>query len=455
MTQQSRNRTFFGLGTFGRDMSYTLVSMYLIFFLTDVLNLPDETMWGATIILTVLRVFDALNDPFMGLVVDNTRSRFGKFKPGMLIGAVTGGALTLLMFSDLGLTGAGYLALFGLCYLLWDILYGINDIAYWSMLPALSVDQAEREKAGSFAKVCASIGMYLVVVGCVPLTNALAGPLGGQKQAWFALAVITALLMVLFQLFTVIGVRENRTQFREEEKTSHRDMWRALVGNDQLMYTALSMGLFMIGYSTTTTFGIYFFKYAYGDEGMYPLFAMILGVAQLGALGAFPLVARRLPRRRLYLIATLLVLMGYIVFFFAPMNMLFIGAAGLLLFIGQSFINVLMMMFLTDTIEYGQWKLGRRNEAITFSVQPLINKIGGAAANGIVGVTLILSGINRAQSAAEVSPEGLQMMKGAMLLLPLVCILLGYVVYRSKFKIDEAFHKKIVEDLKARGDLKA
>ena len=87
--------------------------------------------------------------------------------------------------------------------------------------------------------------------------------------------------------------------------------------------------------------------------------------------------------------------------------------------------------------------------------RPLINKIGGAAANGIVGVTLILSGINRAQSAAEVSPEGLQMMKGAMLLLPLVCILLGYVVYRSKFKIDEAFHKKIVEDLKARGDLKA
>lgn len=454
MTQQSRNRIFFGLGTFGRDMSYTLVSMYLIFFLTDVLNLPDETMWGATIILTALRVFDALNDPFMGLVVDNTRSRFGKFKPGMLIGAVTGAALTLLMFSDLGLTGAGYLALFGLCYLLWDILYGINDIAYWSMLPALSVDQGEREKAGAFAKVCASLGMYLVVVGCVPLTAALAGPLGGAKQAWFALALITALLMVLFQLFTIIGVRENRAQFREEEKTGLRDMWRVLAGNDQLMYTALSMGLFMIGYTTTTTFGIYFFKYAYGDEGMYPLFAMILGVAQLGALLVFPLVARRTNRRRLYLIATVLVLLGYLVFFFSPMHMLFIGLAGLLLFIGQSFINVLMMMFLTDTIEYGQWKLGRRNEAISFSVQPLINKIGGAAANGIVGVTLILSGINRAQSAAEVSPDGLQMMKAAMLLLPMLCILLGYVVYRRKFKIDEAFHKRIVEDLKARGDLR-
>ena len=80
----------------------------------------------------------------------------------------------------------------------------------------------------------------------------------------------------------------------------------------------------------------------------------------------------------------MLVVLGYLTFFFAPMNMIFIGAAGVLIFVGQAFIQLLMLMFLADTIEYGQWKTGKRNESVTFSIQPLINKIGGAIASGIV-----------------------------------------------------------------------
>lgn len=453
MKQQSRNRIFFGLGTIGRDMSYTLVSMYLIYYLTDILNLTDSTMWVATLILTVLRVFDALNDPFMGLIVDNTNSRYGKFKPGILIGALVGAALAAALFTDFGLSGVGYLIAFGLCYLMWDIFYGINDIAYWSMLPTLSIDQKEREKAGAFARICGNIGMYVVVVGCMPLSALLADRLNSPRSAWFVLALSASLLMVLFQMFTLFGVHERRELFTRQDKTSLRDMWQALVKNDQLLYTTLSMALFMVGYMTTTTFGVYFFKYAYGDENMYAVFALVLGVAQLSALTAFPLFSRRFSRKKLYFGATLLVIAGYAVFFLSPMHIVPIGIAGLLMFIGQAFIQLLMLMFLADTIEYGQWKLGRRNDAITFSIQPLINKLGGAAANGIVGVTLILSGINSAQNAADVTPQGISMMKASMLILPLICILLGYLVYRKKFRIDEAFYTHMVAELRQRGDL--
>ncbi|MFZ2539937.1 MAG: MFS transporter, partial [Oscillospiraceae bacterium] len=192
------NRYFFGLGTVGRDMLYTMVSMYLIFYLTDILNLPDSTMWWMTGAFAVLRIFDAVNDPFMGLLVDNTHSRFGKFKPWIAIGGVIGGILTILLFTDFGLTGAGYVISFVVIYLIWDLTYGANDIAYWSMLPSLTLDQKEREKTGSFARICANIGMYIIVIGIVPITKAL----GDNKRAWFILAVAVVIITLMFLCFT-------------------------------------------------------------------------------------------------------------------------------------------------------------------------------------------------------------------------------------------------------------
>jgi melibiose permease/lactose/raffinose/galactose permease len=214
------------------------------------------------------------------------------------------------------------------------------------------------------------------------------------------------------------------------------------------------MILFMVGYCTTTSFGTYFFTYAYGDANMYSVFAGVLGVSQLTALLLFPKAAAKLSRKKLYSIATVLVVAGYIVFFFAPMHMLPIGVAGVLLFVGQAFIQTLMLMFLADTIEYGQWKMGRRNESITFSVQPLINKLGSAIATGVVTLTLIVSGINQAADASQVTAQGLLIMKIAMMAFPLIAIVVGYFVYLKKYTIDAALYRRIITELTERGDLK-
>lgn len=446
-----RNRYAYGLGTIGRDMLFTMVSMYLMYYLTEVLDLPDETMWVMTAAFTVLRIFDAVNDPIMGVVVDNTRTRWGKFKPWLVIGGILGGILTILLFTDLGLTGTTYVASFILIYLAWDLIYGTNDIAYWSMLPALSLDQSEREKTGAFARICANAGMYIAVIG-VP---AVTGALGDDRRAWSLVAAGVVLFMALFMLFTLFGVREDRSRLIKSETTSLREVTGVLFHNDQLMVIALSLGLFMIGYITTTSFGIYFFKYAYRDEGMYLIFAGILGVAQLMALTIFPAFARRFSRKRLFSLAMILIATGYLLFFIAPMNMLPLGLSGLILFIGQSFVQVLMLMFLADCVEYGQWKLGRRNESITFSVQPFINKIGGALASGIVGSTLIISGINSAATPADVTVQGLFILKIAMMILPMIFILAGYLIHRRYFRIDAAAYGSIIADLKARGEIDA
>lgn len=450
MSSTMRNRYFFGLGTVGRDMLYSIVSMYLLFYLTEILNLPDSTMWYMTGALTVLRIFDALNDPFMGILVDNTHSRFGKFKPWIAIGGVLGGLLTILLFTDFGLTGLGYVVSFAIIYLVWDLTYGVNDIAYWSMLPSLAFDQKERERIGSFARICANIGMYIIVVGILPITNVL----GGGKKAWFTLAAAIVLTTWAFLCFTLLGVKENRKFYNEQESTSLREMFKVLFKNDQLLFTAISMVLFMIGYSTTTSFGVYFFKYAFRNENMYSVFAGILGVSQLLALSCFPIFSKKFSRKQLYAFATVLVILGYIIFFISPMNILPIGIGGVLIFIGEAFIQLLMLMFLADTVEYGQWKLGKRNESITFSVQPLINKFGGALANGIVGITLIISGINSAATPEDVTDTGLLVMKLSMLILPLIFIVAGYLIYRLKYKIDKELFDRIISDISKGESLK-
>ncbi len=445
-----RNMVFFGLGTVGRDMFYALEANALIYYLSNILQLPIGVFVATSLVFTILRVFDAFNDPLMGLIIDNTRSKHGKFKPPMLFGAIVGAICYMVLFTDFGLRDYRFVVIFAIAYLLWDIFYGLNDIAYWSMLPSLTIEQKVREKMGAFARICANIGMFAIMVGWEPITAGM----GNTPGAWFLVAACVTVLMLLFQLFTIFGVKEKDNMFKQEEKTSLRGMWQVLTKNDQLLWTTLAMSLFTIGYTTTTTISIYYMQYVFGDKNMYAVLAAVVGVAQISALIVFPLVSKHFSREKFYLMSTILVVFGYAAFFFADRRLFLIVIAALLLFVGEAFIQLLMLMFLEDTIEYGQWKLGKRNESITLSVQPLINKIGGAVSMGLVSLSLVWSGIKTGDVAVEsIDARGQLVIKLVMILIPIIFIVSGYLVYRFKFKINKKTYDKIISDLHARGEL--
>jgi len=446
---ERRNKWTFGVGTIGRDMVYTLVSMFLVVYLTEVVNLPDAQLWWATTLILAARLFDAVADIVMGAIVDNTRTRWGHYKPWIAGGALASAIITTLLFTNLHLSGSSFVAVFALLYLLWSLSWTANDIPYWSLLPALTLDQKQRESYGSLAKIFATIGLFTVVVAIIPVTNAL----GGDVHAWTMFTIAVVVVMLLGQSVTLFGVREPDI-IVGHERTTLKEIAGVVFHNDQLLWTAIAMVLFMTGYVTTTTFGVYFFKYVYRNENMYSPFAAVLGVAQLIGYATFPILAKRMKRRTLYTLATALILAGYVVFFFSPMNMIPIGVAGLLLFLGQSWVTMLMLVFLTDTIEYGQWKLGRRNVAVTFALQPFINKVGAALATQIVSIAVIISGVNSAATPDDVTPGGLLIIKIAMLILPPILIIVGYLIYRAKYRIDEEMYATLVSDLKERGQLR-
>ena len=457
-----RNKICFGLGTVGRDALYSLVSMYLLVHLTDVVGFSDGGLAAIGIMLTAFGIFDAVIDPFVGAIVDSTKTKWGKFKPWILIGMIGTGALTVLMFHNFRMGETAHIVLLGVNYLLFSIFFSLNDIAYWSLMPAISKDQKVREGVGAFARICANVGMFAMVLIYLNVPSMFSFLNMSDRDVYFIFAIICALIMWAFQSITLFGVKEDRSKLEKEERTSLKDLWRALIGNDQLMVTAVSMALFMIGYCTTTGFGTYYFKYAFGDEGMYMVFAAVLAVAQLTALSVFPLFRKKFSRKQLYTGSMIAVAVSYIIFFLSFEWLPLIVIAGLGLFFAQAFIQLLMLLFLADAVEYGEWKLGKRNEAASFAVQPFINQFGGAASKGVVSFTLIISGINmiandiaanpanEAQIIANMPESAIWIMKISMMILPLICILIGFFLYIKKFKIDEETYANILADLKAR-----
>ncbi len=461
--QLTRNKICFGLGTIGRDALYSLVSMYLLVHLTEVVTFSNEGLGAVGILLTFFGVFDAIIDPFVGAIVDNTKTKWGKFKPWILIGMIGTGILTVLMFHNFEMGETEHIILLGITYLLFSIFFSLNDIAYWSLMPAISKDQTVREGVGAFARICANIGMFSMVLIYLNVPSFFGDM--SKRDAYFIFAIIVALIMWVFQSITLFGVKEDRSQLEAAEKTTLKDLYRALTGNDQLLVTAVSMALFMIGYCTTTGFGTYYFKYAYKNEGMYMVFAAVLAVAQLTALSVFPLFRKKFSRKQLYTGSMIAVTVSYIIFFLSFEWIPLVLIAGLGLFFAQAFIQLLMLLFLADAVEYGEWKLGKRNEAASFAVQPFINQFGGAVSKGIVSFTLIISGINMIANQIDAAGDNQDLimeiinstpgsavwiMKIAMMILPLILIVVGFLLYQKKFKIDEEFYAQIVSDLEER-----
>ena len=461
--QQKLNKYCFGLGTIGRDALYSLVSMYLLVHLTDVVKFSDKGLGIIGIMLTLFGTFDAIIDPFVGAIVDNTKTRWGKFKPWILIGMIGTAVLTVLMFHNFEMSETAHIVLLAFTYLLFSIFFSLNDISYWSLMPAISKDQGVRESVGAFARICANVGMFAMVLIYLNVPSFFSGLGLNDRDSYFVFAIIIAIIMMAFQSITLFGVKEDRSQLEKTERTSLKDLFRALFKNDQLLVTAVSMALFMIGYCTTTGFGTYYFKYAVKNEGLYMVFAAVLAVAQLTALSVFPLFRKKFTRKQLYTGSMIAVTISYVIFFLSFELLPLIVLAGLGLFFAQAFIQLLMLLFLADAVEYGEWKLGKRNEAASFAVQPFINQFGGAVSKGIVSFTLIISGINMiAQSLTgnelldaeyimnNTSDTSVWIMKLSMMILPLICILIGFFIYQKKFKIDEEMYAKICKDLEER-----
>ena len=444
-------------------------------YLTLAVGISNWQLAGVGIIMVIARIWDAVNDPMMGTIIDNTHSRWGKFKPYIITGAVLNSIFIVLLFSDYALSEGAFLIVFAITYILWGMTYTMNDISYWSMLPSLTVNPKERERVSSLARIGANIGLFLVTAAVPMITQ-----MGHMTTMYRYISIFIAALFIGCQLLVVLGVQEHKSVITSAQShTGLGGMLKVIFKNDQLLAIIICMLLFNIGYYTTTGFGIQFFYFDYGVYGgmEFTIFALAIGVAQIVTLALYPKISKNLNRKQLFSLAILMVVAGYLCFmvvgYLLPMNMAVLCVIGLVLFAGQAIIQLLNLVLLADTIEYGQWKLGSRNESVIFSLNPFITKLASAIQAGIFAFTLAISGLNQYSNqiselekntalsseqikqqanelVASIPDSATLLLRISMIALPLLLIVVSYLVYRKFYRIDDAMYSRIIQDLEQR-----
>ena len=499
---RSTSAIYCGASVF-RDACYQLISGFLVTYITlsGLLDSDPGAFMAqiATIsVITILcLVWDGLNDPIMGWIVEKVHFKWGKYKPWILIGGLlnTGVVLTLFLAHP---RGWGFVALFAVFYFLWDIAWTINDIAYWSMLPSLTKDEARRNKITSIMQICISIGVF-GVYGAVPM---LVGAFPGvsAQTTYGIIAIVVVTLFLISQIILILFCKEHKDEGIEEkqEEVKFKDMITLFKKNDQFRVNIIAILLNYLGGGTVVGFGMYYFylRYGYGSAAggsIQFMFTIMYAVGTLTSQIAYPFISRVLKRKKILAISFFTILVGYLSLFIVGFPLFgnsvladpgtwtiwLLYAAGAIMFFGQGLFAVAIIMQMQSTIEYNEYKFGERKEALVSSMRALVAKFGSAIQRLLIFLTLFASGLYAisqviSNSEAELASGSMTseqltadidaarnaidngqwfIFSIGMLWIPLILLATSLFLSRFVFKIDEDKYQEMVNELNARKQL--
>ncbi len=438
----------FGLGAVGKDMVYALSASYVLYYYQDVLGMSG-TLVG--VILMVARFFDALNDPFMGVLVARTRTRWGKFRPWLFSGTVLNAVVLYALFSAPDLKGSSLLVYFSVFYILWGLTYTMMDIPFWSMIPAITSSLEDRETLSVVGKTCSCIGAAIIQIGLM-LAVAFLGK-GDEKAGFRYAALIIACFFVLAEGVCCLMVRERG---RSEMKTSRvRVILKTLFSNDQALVVAATLILINTALYITSNLILYFFKYDLGGdawEKSYSLFASVGGVSQvLGMVFIYPLLRRKWSNEQIFSSALLLAIIGYTVllglsFVRIPNQLLVVCIPGIMVFTGNGMTSVITTIFLSGAVDYGEVTTGHREESVIFSMQTLVFKAASGFAVFLSSTWLDMIGLSGSaleEAGALPPPSTLNGLRLFMTLVPILGLAAALAVFRRKFKLTDRYLKQL------------
>ena len=440
----------FGVGALGKDLCYAMISTFLMIYFTDTVGLNPFFVGN---LFLVARVWDAVNDPMMGFMVDNTRTRWGKFRPWILIGTLLNSAIMIFMFRDPGLEGFAQYAYFSVIYILWGMTYTVMDIPYWSMLPSLSSTQKERESMSVIPRIFASSAWLLMGAFGIATRNYLGN--GDEAKGYSSLSVVICVVFISTILVTVLFVKDRSSleaaEGKKAQRTSLKDAIHVITANDQLkVYIGVVLAYNML-VQLAGGMALYYFKYVTQDENLFPYFTTAASVAEMGALFLFPILSRFMSKKAVFAVASFTPAIGLIALLVAgavaPANIPIIIVCGLFYKFGSGLTLGATTVMLADVIDYGEVKLGTRNESIVASFQTLLVKTASAVAGWLIGVGLTISGFVENVPQTEETIMGMRILMGVV---PSVITVLAFVIYAKGYKLDGSFLENISKQQKAK-----
>lgn len=435
----------YGVGAIGMDLSYGLFNSFLTNYLNNVLLIAP---FYVGVVAFCARIWDGINDPMMGTIVDNTHTRAGKFRPWILTGSLLNAVVLFFLFTNPGFSvsegvvNIGLYVYVAVMYVLWGMSYTIVDIPYWSMVPVLTSDPEERNLAATFPRFFSGFGQIIIVVLTVPMVDKVLGK-GNQPAGYSRWAAICGVLLVLGCLVTFFTTKEKvQTKSESTEKFSLKRAFLTIKNNDQLLIFILTAICFNTGWYLTNGLGIYYFESVLENRDLYSVFGAIGGVGQALGLILLPVLSKRFTRNRVIKGAMLLSIIGYLgMGLFGPVLNQFILFAifGIVGCMGIGCMFVAETIMLADIVDYGEFKLGYRTDSIVFSMKSLLLKVAYSIQSLIIGAGLQLSHYNGALVEKGISqPSSAQNAICVMMfLIPPIFVLLSLFIFLKKYKLSK------------------
>jgi len=438
-TLPAKERFSFGFALLGQNLIYGLFLNYLLIFYTDVYGISAAAV--GTLFL-VARTWDAVNDPVMGIIVDRTRTRWGKFRPYLLWTPVPIALATILCFTTFETSTSTKLILAYVTYISWSMIYTVNDVPIWALSSAMTQDSNARTSLITLARLLSLVGIMIPAIFVIPMVEYFGQ--GDDARGYQAAATVLAGVACLLMLLAFFNTRERVTP--KSERPSLKQSYSALAANRPLQMIVLLnlLGVFaLVGQSLFA----YFATYNLGDRGQLPTLFAITAVAMVLGILPTPYFVRRWGKKTTMGVLIALSSLTSIAFFlvgFDDLHWVYAMIAINALPVGAR--TVLTTAMIADTIEYIHWRTGERSEGIIFSVQTFMAKITTAIGGFVGGVSLTLIGY---VPNVEQSADTLQWIFVLITLIPGITGLASLLPLYF-YELNETRHQQILAELKAR-----
>jgi melibiose permease len=459
-----RSKITYGIGGFGKNVAYGLVASYTLYYYNTVLGISASFVG---VLLMVARIFDAFNDPLMGVIVAKTKSRYGRYKPWILIGAVLNAFVLYAMFTVPKVFEGGSLKLYvTITYFLCGITYTLSDIPYWSIIPAITRAGSARESLTVFARTFSAIGVAIPTIVTMSVVPLLGGG-SGRAELRHGFSILAVIIACIYVATTVITVWDLPNEEHEAQKDATvRELLNALFKNDQAIFLALIMILFNGATTITTNLAIYMFEYEAGikpvtvmiaqhviyldNRMLYTVFMALNACVQLFTMMIlYPLFRKKLSNRQIFLGSCILAIAGYCILVGYIMgdsiSFLMILLPCMCISVANGAIYVLTTIFVAGAVDYGEAKTGQREDSIVSSLQTLMAKLSVAFAALVIGVGLDLVKLDSTEGVMQTT-DTLMRLRILYAVPSLIMVVIGLLVFIRKKSIGAEHGEEIISD---------
>ena len=436
-----REKIGYGLGDAASHVVFDNVMFYMMFFYTDIFGLPAAFVGG---MFLIARGLDAVSDPIMGWLADRTHSRWGRFRPYLLWGAVPFGLSCVLAYStpDLGLGGKMVFA--AVTYPLLTLMYTVVNIPYCALGGVITADDTQRISLQAYRFVLATAGGMLSTVLMVPLASWIGG---ANKASGYQGAIAILAVAAAFMLLVCFATTKERVLPKRETASSFWADVRDIARNDQWRIVGVLTILNILGVATRGGAMMYYVTYILGSAGLFTAFLATYSVGNIAGCMLTKPLTDRYCKVSVYSWTNFALAALSVAMFFVPFRQHVLMFA-LILIIGvlHQMITPIQWVMMSDTVDYGEWKQGKRLTGVSFAGTLFVLKLGLALSGAAIGWALAAFGYKAGGATQE--PQTLRCIVALFTLFPAACYALSGFVTR-KYSLRRAEMKAIAATLNA------